>query len=93
MCTININEVLNTKGNLPDAGKVLYEMLIKAINKGEKVTANMEEVSSLPSIFLNVSLGKIIDEYGIETLKKHIQFVKITKSQALRLKDYLERYN
>ena len=29
----------------------------------------------------------------IETLKKHISFSNITRSQAERLKDYLIRYN
>lgn len=53
----------------------------------------MEGVTSLPSIFLNVSLGKIIDDYDIEILKKHISFSNITRSQAERLKDYLIRYN
>ena len=43
-------------------------------------------------ILLNVSLGRIIDEKGKETLKNYVVFRQITKQQALRLKDYMMRY-
>jgi len=93
MCTINIKEVLDSQNSLPDAGKILYNTIVDAIASDDKVVANMEGVSSLPSVFLNVSIGKIIDEYDMATLKKHIMFLKITKQQADRLKDYLLRYD
>ncbi len=93
MWTINIKEVLDSQNSLPDAGKILYNTIVDAIASDDKVVANMEGVSSLPSVFLNVSIGKIIDEYDMETLKNHIMFSKITRHQADRLKDYLLRYN
>lgn len=49
------------------------------MNSSDKITIDMEGVSSLPSMFLNVSIGKFIDEFGFETLKKKISFTKITK--------------
>ena len=93
MCTINIKEVLESQNSLPNAGKILYNTIVDAIASDDKGVANMEGVSSLPSVFLNVSIGKIIDEYDMETLKSHIMFSKITRHQADRLKDYLLRYN
>ena len=84
---------MSSHANLPDAGVELYNIIVCAISSDDKVVANIEGVTSLPSIFLNVSLGKIIDDYDIETLKKHISFSNITRSQAERLKDYLIRYN
>ncbi len=30
--------------------------------------------------FLNVSFGKIIDEFGLNTIRQHISFIKITKN-------------
>ena len=62
------------------------------MNSSDKITIDMEGVSSLPSMFLNVSIGKFIDEFGFETLKKKISFTKITKLQAERLTDYISRY-
>ena len=84
---------MSSHANLPDAGVELYKIIVCTISSDDKIVANMEGVTSLPSIFLNVSLGKIIDDYDIETLKKHISFSNITRSQAERLKDYLIRYN
>ena len=93
MCTVNIREILVSHGNLPDAGTVFYNEIVNAIASGDKVMVDMEGVSSLPSIFLNVSIGKVIDDYDIDTLKRHVSFSKITRKQAERLKDYLLRYN
>ena len=55
------------------------------------LSIDMNGVSSLPSILLNVSLGRIIDEKGKGTLKNYV-VSQITKLQAIRLKDYIMRY-
>lgn len=93
MCIVNVRDILISHANLPDAGAKFYKIIVCAISSGDKVVADMDGVSSLPSIFLNVSLGKIIDEYDMDTLKQHVSFSNITRSQAERLKDYLIRYN
>ncbi|EGC20091.1 STAS-like domain-containing protein [Prevotella multiformis] len=93
MCIVNVRDILISHANLPDAGAKFYKIIVCAITSGDKVVADMDGVSSLPSIFLNVSLGKIIDEYDMDTLKQHVSFSNITRSQAERLKDYLIRYN
>ena len=92
MCTININNVLATKKNLPDAGKVLYDALNNAIKTNSKVVVDMTGVEALPSIFLNMSLGRIIEDFGEEALKGKLSFKTITKAQAERVKDYLNRF-
>ncbi len=52
----------------------------------------MEGVSSIPSIFLNMSFGQFIDNFGIEKLRGMVSFSYITKLQAERITDYLKRY-
>lgn len=52
----------------------------------------MQDVQSLPSIFLNVSIGRLIDEYGKNMVKDNIAFKKISQSQAMRIKEYFDRY-
>lgn len=52
----------------------------------------MTGVESLPSIFLNMSLGRIIEDFGEEALKGKLSFKNITKAQAERVKDYLNRF-
>ncbi len=92
MCTLIISDVLATQKNLPDAGNVLYEKIKIAIETNDKVIVDMQEVAALPSIFLNMSLGRIIEDFGIEALKGKLSFKNITKTQAERVKDYLNRF-
>lgn len=89
---IIMNDILQNTNNLEHAGNVLYDDIKSAIARKEHVSIDMNGVSSLPSILLNVSLGRIIDEKGKETLKNYVVFRQITKQQALRLKDYMMRY-
>lgn len=78
--------------NYPDAGVLLFHEIEKHINDSEKVVIDMTGIDALPSMFLNTSIGRIIDQYGKQTLKDHVAFAMITKSQAMRLQEYLERY-
>ena len=39
-----------------------------------------------------MSLGRIIEDFGEETLKGKLSFKNITKAQAERVKDYLNRF-
>lgn len=87
-----MNDILRDTNSLEVAGRVLYDNIRNAITKKEQVSIDMKGVSSLPSILLNVSLGRIIDEDGKDVLKSFVVFRQITKQQALRLKDYMMRY-
>lgn len=89
---IIMNDILQNTNNLEHAGNVLYDDIKNAIARKEHISIDMNGVSSLPSILLNVSLGRIINEKGKETLKNYVVFRKITKQQVLRLKDYMMRY-
>lgn len=93
MCRILLKDIINSAYLLTDAGDVFYHRLVDAISKDEKVVVDMTGVSYLPSVFLNVSIGRILDQYGADSLKKHISFSKITKQQANRLTDYIAKYN
>ena len=88
---IIMNDILQNTNNLEHAGNVLYDDIKNAIARKEHISIDMNGVSSLPSILLNVSLGRIIDEKGKGTLKNYV-VSQITKLQAIRLKDYIMRY-
>lgn len=91
MCTIKLNDVMRGR-DFPDAGKCLYDLIIDNISQSCKITIDLEGISSLPSMFLNVSIGRYIDEYGFDSLKNRISFVKITKAQAERIREYIDKY-
>lgn len=84
--------VLQQSEDLSVAGNSFYNSIKQAISNNYKLSVNMDGVTSLPSVFLNISLGRIIDEEGKDKLKQYVGFVRITKQQAIRLSDYLQRY-
>ena len=92
MCTIALHSILASGLNLPDAGSRLYEIMKKHMDNNEKIVIDMTDVTALSSVLLNTSIGKIIDDNGIDFLKSNISFIKITKQQAERLTDYLSKY-
>lgn len=92
MVTVELNKILQTHPDYDVAGECLYAIVNENIGRNEKVVVDMRGVTSIPSIFLNVSIGRIIDELGMDTLRHFISFAQITKSQAERIKCYLENY-
>lgn len=92
MCKIILNQIISTSKGATDAGACLYDALKSQVRDNGKAVIDMTEVTSLSSVFLNVSIGKIIDEYGMDAIKNSISFINITQQQAKRLKEYLERY-
>jgi hypothetical protein len=88
MCTINISEYLVGR-SYPEAGDVVYQKIVHEMNHGDKIILNLSDVDSLPSMFLNVSIGRYVDNFGIESLKKKISFANISASQIERIKKYI----
>ncbi|WP_195334088.1 STAS-like domain-containing protein [Bacteroides salyersiae] len=91
MCTIKLYDVMNGK-DFPDAGNSLYDLIVERMHDNERITIDLDGISSLPSMFLNVSIGRYMDEFGVESLRNKIGFVKITKAQAERIKEYIDKY-
>lgn len=92
MCTIVLSDILSKASDLPQAGSLFYDRIKSSFDKSETVNVDMENVAALPSIFLNVSIGRILEEFGLDRLKSGISFSHISKSQALRLKEYLNKF-
>lgn len=91
MCTIKIKELISDK-SYPEAGNALFAIIDDYIAKDNKVTLDLDGVEALPSMFLNVSLGAIIEKYGVAKMKHNTAFANITHSQIERLKVYIAHY-
>ena len=91
MYSINIQTLLEGK-TFPQAGAELYDILVQNMDE-PKIVLDMTGVTILPSMFLNMSIGKFIDNYGVNTLRTKISFHKISVSQAQRIKDYVQKYS
>ena len=92
MCTIVLKDIMDSSTLLPEAGSLFYSQVVKGIENSDKVVVDMSDVTALPSVFLNVSIGRLIDEWGLEKLKNNLVFTMITKQQAMRLRDYIVKY-
>lgn len=91
MCTIKLQAVMQGR-TYPDAGMELFRMLEGKLETENKIVLDMEGVLSLPSMFLNVSIGRVIEEYGMDVLKQKISFTHIRATEATRLQDYVRRF-
>lgn len=89
--TINLLDLMRDK-DYPTSGSALYDAILSRQDTAGKVIIDMTGVDSLPSMFLNMSLGRYIETFGKDQLKEKIGFAKVSVSQVARLKEYLERY-
>ena len=80
MKTIQLKKILDSNALLTQSGEVFYTQLGNALSKNERVIVDMSSTGTLPSVFLNISVGKIIDEFGIDKLKESVSFVSITRT-------------
>lgn len=92
MKTILLKNILVEKG-YPVAGDSIYKDIKDSIIAHEKLIIDMNEVLSVPTMFLNTSFGAIMDEFGSQKLKESIGFKNITKSQVERIQKYIIDYN
>jgi hypothetical protein len=92
MKTILLKGILDKKA-YPDAGEYIFKDIKDSIITHDKVIIDMIDVLSLPTMFLNTSIGAIIDEFGIQRLKESIGFRNISKSEAERIQKYIIDYN
>lgn len=74
----------------PDAGDALYHAIVANMDS-DKIILDMTDVSTLPSMFLNTSFGRFIEEYGVDLLRRKIAFSRISITQATRIKEYISR--
>lgn len=74
----------------PESGTLLFNLIEEKLPNENKIIIDMTDVITLPSMFLNVSIGKFIEIYGVEKLKEKIAFAHISTSQMERLKIYIK---
>lgn len=90
MCKVSLVEIMQGRP-YPESGKELYDILDRFLSDEHKIILDMDGVASLPSMFLNVSLGKIIDKYGVGAINGKIEFAHISSSQARRITEYIDK--
>ena len=77
----------------PQQGTALYDALKVDFAAGNRIDIDMTDVTALPSMFLNASFGRAIEQYGLENIRKLLVFHNITRLQSERLSEYFNRFN
>lgn len=76
----------------PTAGQLFFNVMEEVIPNGDVVVVDMAGVDALPSMFLNMSIGKYLEKYGSASLSGKLKFKNITASQVRRIKEYMSRF-
>ncbi|MGG8495928.1 hypothetical protein ACQY1Q_05905 [Tenacibaculum sp. TC6] len=83
--------LLVTNSSTNEQGFILFDALQQAQNNDEPVILHIDSDLPMSSSFLNTSIGKFLDTYGIIRFKEIVKF-KGSKSQFLKLTDYIQKY-
>lgn len=92
MFTINISRLIEGK-SFPTAGTELYNVINDNFVSEDKICLDVNDVSMLPSMFLNMSLGRLIMERGKVSVKNKLVFKHIHKVMAERIQIYFNRFD
>lgn len=91
MCKIEILPLL--AGNTyPEAGAKVFDLMRQCINNGHRIELDLAGIDALPSMFLNVSLGRAVELYGVDKIKSGLMFSNITTAQIERIKQYISHF-
>lgn len=70
-------------------GYGLFLALSNAFRDDETVKLSLEGCTPMSSSFMNSSFGELVEELGIDMIKKQLRLVDFKPSQAQQIKEYL----
>lgn len=86
---VKLVDVVNSDVFTNDAGEALCHLIKGAIVDEKPITISFSGSSSPSTSFLNSSVGRVIEEFGLDALRAHVDFCDLTKGQASVLRRYL----
>ncbi len=93
MTTFIIKDYIDRYNDYSKAGDAFYSDASPMIAQGSVIGFDMKGLDAVSTVFLNASFGHLIDEFGIERVKKSLKFSNLLRSQAERIKKYFIDYN
>lgn len=91
MITIKIKNLFINK-SVVEAGDVLYKIMVNEHSRNDIIIIDLEYVEFFSSSFLNPSIGRFIEEFGLDTLKNKFVFNNITKKQIEFFNKYIKNF-
>ncbi len=93
MTTVEVLPIMQGR-SYPDAGDALYQAIAPLLDDTEeKITLDMSGVQGIPSMFLTMSIGRIIRERGADYLKQKVKFINVLSGDANRIRSYVEEFS
>ncbi len=92
--TEKINIVLVIENNIcisAEDGEKVYKVISKALHEGKNVEISFRGVEDLTSLFLNVAIGQLYNEFVDNELKKRLSVVDVSPQDLDTLKRSIER--
>ena len=77
--------------SFPEAGDYVYNLMLPFADTDEEFVLDLQGVSDLPSLFFNMCLKRFVEGRGTEFVKSRVRFKNISRSQAARVVDYVEK--
>ena len=72
--TINIASLIQSPSALTrEQGKIVYDEIMYNLNIGNKVILDFREIESIITPFLNVSIGKLYENYNSDQLNTQLE--------------------
>lgn len=79
-------------GSYPEGGEKLYQLANPLIKDNQFVNIDMNEVESIPTLFMNTSFAKLITDFGKEKVMSTLRFYNISKTQLDRIRKYFNSF-
>lgn len=92
MQALLIKTYLDKYLDYPKAGDTFYRDAKNIIDAGGIVVFDMLDVDGIPTVFLNTSLGHLLDDYGVDKVKQSIRTGNMPRSQVDRMRRYIAIY-
>lgn len=71
-------------------GLGLFIAISRAFKAREIVKLSLEGSTSMSSSFMNSSFGELVEEFGVDIVRKQLRLIDYKPSQAEQIKKYLE---
>jgi len=91
MNIVILNNIVNDTSSNSE-GEKLFNVLESSIKQNQEVVLNIGPEEALSSSFLNSSIGRILELYGLDKFKSLFKF-KGSLNQFERLSKYIKHYS
>lgn len=89
---INIFEQIGSSASVSsDDGDMLFERILKALERGVAVVLDFNNIELITSTFLNAAIGQLYSKYDSPFLKEHLKVENMSQEDLVILKKVVER--